>query len=257
MNETTWIISPNWVAWTLLGMATASLAAIAIWLWTQRQITKQTAAYGCGSVVSWVALVLAIISGGCVFFNTSDPNNASMLITALGVLVTLLVTWNIWQVIDTKNTVRKAEEASNKIQTFEKEIDRYKNLHRPFLAYTEGMRDFDAQKYSSALCKFLDMADLYVDYEIEFNSFINSAIESAILCIKKEPWNYKNRVFVDRVDKIVGRLRRQHNAITPLEARLGRIRKELEQICEENVPNPYQIQKGQNMTNTDTNPDSE
>ena len=112
MNETTWIISPNWIAWTLLGVATSSLVAIAIRLWVQRravQTTTNQAALNRGEVVAWIAVVLALISGVCVFFKTPDPNNASMLITALGVMVTLLVAWQIWQTISADRKIKEIE----------------------------------------------------------------------------------------------------------------------------------------------------
>lgn len=199
--------------------------------------------YGCvlliAALVSLISSITALAL--CGMQDQQNRNGDSWAIGILGTLLTFSVTWSIWQVIDTKNTVKKAEEASKKIQRFEKEIERYKNLHRPYLAYTEGMRNFDTQKYLSAVCSFLDMADLYVDYEIELNSYMSRAITTTISCIKKEPWNYKSKMFIDRVDKIVGRLRKNHNAITPLEAQLSHIRKELEQLCEENVQNPYSI----------------
>lgn len=176
-----------------------------------------------------------------------------VIVAILALLVTCLVAWNIWQIIDTKNTVRKAEEASEKIQEFEKEIERNKNIHRPYLAYTEGMRYFDAQNYSSAVNYFLSMAEMYVDYEIDFNDFMSKAIENAITCIKKEPWHFRHRLFIDRIDNTVGRLRKLNNAVTPLDAQLSRIRKELEKICEEKIPNPYPLPGEQSVSDPNDN----
>ncbi|MGM9805855.1 MAG: hypothetical protein ACI3Z7_05405 [Candidatus Aphodosoma sp.] len=176
-----------------------------------------------------------------------------VIVGILALLVTCLVAWNIWQVFDTKNTVRKAEEASEKIQEFEKEIERNKNIHRPYLAYNEGMRYFDAQNYSSAVNYFLSMVEMYVDYEIEFNNFMSTAIDNAIICVQKEPWNFRHRLFIDRVDNAVGRLRKLNNTITPLDAQLSRIRKELEKICEEKIPNPYPLPGEQNVNDPNGN----
>lgn len=171
-----------------------------------------------------------------------------VIVGVLALLVTCLVAWNIWQTIDTKYTVKKAEEAAEKIQALEKKIERCKNIHRPYLAYSEGMRCFDAQKYSSAVHHFLSMAEMYVEYEIELNIFMQTAIDNVIFCIKKEPWEYKHRQFIDKVDNTVGRLRKLNNAVAPLDIQLGRIRKELEKMCEEKVPNPYLIQRPQSPT---------
>lgn len=176
-----------------------------------------------------------------------------VIVGILALLVTCLVAWNIWQIIDTKNTVRKAEEASEKIQEFEKEIERNKNIHRPYLAYTEGMRYFDVQNYSSAVNYFMSMAEMYVDYEIDFNDFMSKAIENAITCIKKEPWHFRHRLFIDRIDNMVGRLRKLNNAVTPLDAQLSRIRKELEKICEDKIPNPYPLPGEQSVNKENDN----
>lgn len=209
--------------------------------------------YGCVIIVAALVSVAATVTALALYGShktTQSNEGISWAIGILGTLLTFAVAWNIWQVIDTKNTVKKAEEASKKIHEFEKEIEKYKNLHRPYLAYNEGMRDYDTQNYLSAVCNFLDMADLYVDYEIELNTYMSKAITTTISCIKKEPWNYKSKMFIDRVDKIVGRLRKLNNAVSPLDAQLNRIRKELEKICEEKMPNPYPL-PGEQSVNKD------
>lgn len=114
MNSTTWIIEPNGFAWVLLSVATISLLGIAIRLWTQRQ-SASPATNNRGEVVAWMALVVSIISVVCVFFKTSDPNNASMLITALGVIVTLLVTWQIFSLINLNRFESRIRETDNNL----------------------------------------------------------------------------------------------------------------------------------------------
>lgn len=171
-----------------------------------------------------------------------------VIVGVLALLVTCLVAWNIWQVFDTKNTVSKAEEVSERIQEFEKKLERCKNLHKPFIAYTVGLRHFDTQRYSSAIHYFFSMIEMYVDYDIEYNNYLKDAADNIISCIKKEPWNYKNRIFIDRVDGIIRDLRKHSNSITNIELRLRSVRKELEPLCGEDVPNPYPIQHPQNLT---------
>lgn len=133
MNSTTWIIEPNGLAWTLPGVATASLAAIAIRLWAQRQAIQQTQTPNHGSVVAWIALVLAVISVLCVLFRPSDPDNATMLITTLGVLVTCLVAWNIWQTIDTKQAVEDVVVLRTQFDALRQEIDILHGMHEAFV----------------------------------------------------------------------------------------------------------------------------
>lgn len=120
MNSPTWIISPNWLAWLLLGLATASLVAIAVRLWVQEQTARNTN-HNRGEAVAWIAIVLALISGVCVFFKTSDPNNASMLITALGVMVTLLLGWQIYKAVEFNRIVERINATQQRLANLEHE----------------------------------------------------------------------------------------------------------------------------------------
>ena len=82
---------------------------------------------------------------------------------------------------------------------------------------------------------------------------MSTAIDNAITCIQKEPWSFRHRLFIDRVDNAVGRLRKLNNAVTPLDAQLNRIRKELEKICEAKIPNPYPLPGEQNVNDPNGN----
>lgn len=109
MNEAIWIISPNWIAWTLLSIAVLSLAAIAIRLWTQHQ-TEQTSTHNRREIIAWIAFVMALISIICIFFKSPEPTDASILIAALGVMVTLLVGWQIYKSIEYDKLVRRMDD---------------------------------------------------------------------------------------------------------------------------------------------------
>lgn len=178
MNTATWIISPNWVAWTLLGVAAASLAAIAVRLWTQRQSMQETRVPNHGSVVAWLALVLAIISGVCVFFRPVDPNNASMLITALGVLVTCLVAWNIWQTIDTKQAVEDVVVLRTQFDALRQEIDILHGMHEAFVFDIFGEDNRRNGRSYLAFDYFMRSAFIFMRDMEHYDRRIMSAISS-------------------------------------------------------------------------------
>lgn len=133
MNETTWIISPNWVAWTLLGVTTASLLVIAIRMCLWKSPKRPTSQYDSNKIrdkhsnLSWYALVLSTISIGCALFAPNSNGDASVIVAALGVLVTLLVTWQILNTIEANKIIKRAEDAetrfNSKTETLQKQIN--------------------------------------------------------------------------------------------------------------------------------------
>ena len=101
----TWIIEPNWLAWTLLSLSTVSLVSIAVCLWCR----KHKDAIDKYNILAWISFIIGIIALIAVFFRESNENNASLLIAALGVLVTLLVGWQIYTTIGITHKMAKAE----------------------------------------------------------------------------------------------------------------------------------------------------
>ena len=77
--------------------------------------------YGCvlliAALVSVVASLTALALCGAKDGHNDIGNGWA--IGILGTLLTFAVAWNIWQVIDIKYTVRKAEEASEKVRQLE------------------------------------------------------------------------------------------------------------------------------------------
>lgn len=118
MNETVWMISPNWLAWGLLSLCTSSLMVIAWRLFIATRIpitsapTNTVASNKIGNNIKaaiWMAVVFSIISIGVVLFR-SEGKESSNLISALGVLATVLVGWQIYMLIEAR-TIR--DELSN------------------------------------------------------------------------------------------------------------------------------------------------
>lgn len=109
-----WIITPNWITWCLLTIASLSLLGIVIYLWSR---PKQN--YNLTSTISWIALIVAVSAIVCAFTRETTPNDSTNLITVLGIMVTFLAGWQIISLIN----IGRIEDKLRKT-----EIQIYKNL---------------------------------------------------------------------------------------------------------------------------------
>lgn len=86
--------------------------------------------YGCvlliAALVSVVASFTALVL--CSKQENDIKDGISWAIGILGALLTFSVAWSVWQVIDTKNTVKKAEEASEKLKKLEQNLAAHQNI---------------------------------------------------------------------------------------------------------------------------------
>lgn len=110
MNETTWIVSPNWLAWLLLSISTVSLLGLAIYFWS-----RPNQRHNQPSIISWVAIVLAMSAIVCVFSRQTQDSDSSNLVATLGIMVTLLVGWQIFSLINITRIEERLREVDNRL----------------------------------------------------------------------------------------------------------------------------------------------
>lgn len=146
MNSTTWIIEPNVLAWGLLIVATGALCCIALFihrlsrgntpLATQVLNSPQSAWHNVERVVTWLSFALALIGIG--YLTTIGKQEAkvadfSTLATVMGVLVTLLVGWNIYQVIETKDSLNDVIRLRSDFNNIRRELDVLHEMHEAYV----------------------------------------------------------------------------------------------------------------------------
>lgn len=90
-----WMITPNWIAWCLLVIASLSLLGLTIYFWS-----RPNQRHNHVSIVSWIAITVAMCAIVCVFTRNPSSCDSTNLITVLGVMVTLLVGWQIFGLIN-------------------------------------------------------------------------------------------------------------------------------------------------------------
>lgn len=266
MNEATWIISPNWIAWTLLGVATVSLAAIAIRLWMQQQISQSPAiqenapqsAWGnIERAITWVSfiLVLLCVSYIALFGDYKDnANNFSALATVMGVLVTLLVGWSIYQVIETKDSLRDIVALRAEFTTLRSEIDVLHQIHEAYVFSMEG-EDIRREGHSSMAFEyhlnsaFLFMRDL-VHYDLRFMqalSMMRTSLEDVHRPamgpreIEREQFIRRRDQYISRLEELLrqvrGRIRFAEQAESDIAILIDELRRLSITVTESSIPN--------------------
>lgn len=205
MNSTTWIISPNGLAWTLLGVATASLLTIAVCfaILTHRKkqsnkltniAPKEVVDNDCGLnykvlVVVNIVLILFLIGITCALcfggISLKSEGSASVLISALGVLVTFLVTWQIGLSLISREEVRKIERVSNRLNTIEKQMIMLRNTPDGHLFYVLAINKFEKQEYYTAFEYFAIATSTFIENNIPYEKFSTVALSYMDDCIEK------------------------------------------------------------------------
>lgn len=188
MNSTTWIISPNWAVWLLLGLATASLVAIAVRLWIQRQTprptvnrdnTSQSAWRNAERAMIWISFVLSLVVIGCIcYWGGYESSDFSAAATVLGVFVTLLVGWNIYQVIETKDSLNDVIRLRSDFNNIRGELDVLHEMHE---AYVLSIVAEDHRRHGRSAMAFEDFmgsASIFLrdleHYDVRFMTALSS-----------------------------------------------------------------------------------
>ncbi len=128
------------------------------------------------TIVSWIAFIISVISVGCVFFKSSNPPEISILIAAFGVMVTLLVAWQIWQTIDAKNSIQEIKKEFNRLKRDRnRDLDNNKHLSRAYNLLAKAI-DIKHNKIETKLCSSGYIETAYALYEfllakLETNSY--------------------------------------------------------------------------------------
>lgn len=227
MNSTTWIISPNGLAWGLLGLATISLLTIAVCFTIltcrrkQRNKPTNEALKEVGSndsesnykvlVVINIVLILFLIGIACALcfggIELNTNGSATILISAFGVLVTFLVAWQIGLSLISREEVRKIERVSNRLNTIEKQMIMLRNTPDGHLFYVLAINKFEKQEYYTAFEYFAIATSTFIENNIPYEKFSTVALSYMNDCIEKAKETGKDLdVFRNRAQGVYERL---------------------------------------------------
>ena len=143
--------------------------------------------YGCVLLIAALVSLITSITA-LALCGAEDKHNdigSSWVMGILGTLLTFAVTWSIWQVIDTKNTVRKAEETSKRIDELRLYVESTKSSYQSYVFYVDAVRDFDKGEYSNAFLNMASSLETAIEYEISFSRFGRRALDLMDECLDK------------------------------------------------------------------------
>lgn len=232
MNATTWIISPNWLAWGLLGLASVSLFAIALRICIPR--THQPSySQNRAEAVAWVAIAVSIFALLGVKLSSTVATTDSNLITALGIMVTLLVTWQIWQTIMSRREVDKATQAADNLEKIREELNRTKEVaeghawrgeaNHLYNSEGEGLTAFHA--YIEAACHYIIGQADYTSHINLVLSRIQDVINFGTASLGRQHWVITHEREVDNdIDNPAAAISTMEERLTEARGRLSEIR---------------------------------
>lgn len=230
----TWIISPNWLAWGLLIIATIALCLIALFL--QRMNTNHRAASNNQQpqrssawhiwerAMAWLAFVLSIITIAYLSLsgNINAASDFSTTATVLGILVTLLVTWNIYQVIDTKRSMEDVTVLRTEFNNIRRELDTLHQMHEAYVLASVGEDNRVQGRSTMAFEYFIRSAFIFTrdleHYTLRFMSSISSMDTAFDDLMRPAMGDRQPEIaqFINRRDRFISeleRLREQTNGL--------------------------------------------
>lgn len=146
----------------------------------QQQPTQKTAWHTWERAMAWLAFLLSIVTIAYLSSCGSivEKSDFSTIATVLGILVTLLVTWNIYQVIDTKKSMEDVTVLRTEFTNIRRELD---NLHQMHEAYVFAALGEDCRRDGNTWMGFdyfLRGAFIFLHdlehYDLRFMSAISS-----------------------------------------------------------------------------------
>lgn len=188
--------------------------------------------YGCVIIIAAMVSVASTITALALCGIKSEQDNAGIgwAIGILGTLLTFAVAWNIWQVIDTKSTVKKAEEASKRIDELQRLVESTKSSYQSYVFYVDAVRHFDKKEYSRA---FMDMASSLqtaIEYEISFSRFGRRALDLMDDCIKEGSSSFSGHIdaHIQLVEMLLNQVSKSEDYLNLASLRLRSMKSRLE-----------------------------
>lgn len=190
----TWLISPNWLAWILLSIASFSLGAIAVRMWhTPKNGAKWNVPnnsnkihFGVGELykttilTAWLAFSAWLMWRVCnIPMATNEADFWSKLIAILGIIVATLIGWQIYSAMDWNSKIER--------------LSKIEKMYNDISMNVEGNRNYSEATYLAiSAARHLDLAlkepkeykenftDIYLSFLKAIKLFGDSSVEESI-----------------------------------------------------------------------------
>lgn len=109
---------------------------------------------------------------------------AGMTIAVLTILVTVLITWQIWQTIDTKRAIRDVFVMRTQFNDLRREIDTLHGMHEAFMLDIFGHDNRRKGQSCAAFDYFMRSAFIYLNDMKHYDNWFMSALSSMKTCFE-------------------------------------------------------------------------
>lgn len=182
----------------------------------EKEIDYKTG-YGCVTIaLSLIAIICSLAALSTVDINKDLEASESITITVLGTIVTLLVAWQIWITISSRDEVKKATESIDEINTLKADLETTKSL------FTQ--RNLEIMLLIDAHAKLQD-PDYYEELSTKYLRYAD-ALEKLI----QSNVDFSYDKFDDAFDGLSNVLLELNTTIDPVEV-LGFIEEEYQYNC--------------------------
>lgn len=166
-----------------------------------------------------------------------DANSPSVLISALSVLVTFVVAWQIWATITTKEDIKEMKLTANKLNLIEEQIKSLQNAPDAYLFYILAIGKFEKQSYYDAFEYFAIATLTFIENNIPYEKFSTVALSYMESCLDMAYGTghdieiFKNRAQVihQRLDSILTQINNIKRFADEAKIKVNRIRSKAQQ----------------------------
>lgn len=106
---------------------------------------------------------------------SEDSSYFSVIVAVLGILVTVLITWQIWQTIISRREVEKATKTANRLNKLESELNRQRNLYESRNLEIKHLIDAHARLHEAENTE--DLGSKYILYIEAIEKLIQSKMD--------------------------------------------------------------------------------
>lgn len=203
----TWIISPNWLAWILLIIASFSLGAIAVRMWyTPKNGVKWNVSYNSNKnqlrvgelykttiLTVWLAISVWMMLRVCdSSMMTNDNEFWSKLIAIIGIIVATLIGWQIYSAMDWNSKAERMTKIEDSFSSLISDVQNNRNFAAASVLYIKARNMLNSayedpenskEDFQDCYLTLLKAISLYTAPSVEEQiedciSWMNGAIEN-------------------------------------------------------------------------------
>lgn len=140
-----------------------------------------------------------------------------IIVAIFGVLISILITWQIWQTISSQEDIKNIKRVATHLNTLEKQVQELRNAPDAYLFYILADSKFSQREYYDAFDFYSTSVILFIENNVAYNKYSVVALSALGRCLiqasDKDKERFKaNSSFIDnKILSIVDAINRNVN----------------------------------------------